>query len=87
MDQLWQKLEKTDYKSDQDNNRELRCPWLLVSNSYIQTWIKCFMKYRCYTLFPNISFKGLSPSAVMDEVIWAVKADINSIPIIIQSEA
>ena len=39
------------------------------------------------TLFPNISFKGLSPSAVMTEEIWAVKADINSIPIIIHNEA
>jgi len=45
------------------------------------------MKYISYTLFPNISFKGLSPSAVMDEEIWAVKVDINSIPIIIHSEA
>lgn len=58
---------------NQDNNRELWWTRLLVWNTH--------------TLLPNISFKGLSPSAVMEEEIWAVKVDINIIPMIIHSEA
>ena len=40
-----------------------------------------------HTLDPNTSLRGRSSSAVMDEEIWAVMVDINSIPMIIHSEA
>ena len=40
-----------------------------------------------HTLDPNTSLRGRSPSAVMDEEIWAVMVDMNRIPMIIHSEA
>lgn len=70
---------------NQDNNRELWWTRLLVWNTHID--INEMFQEISHTLLPNISFKGLSPSAVMEEEIWAVKADINIIPMIIHSEA
>ena len=46
-----------------------------------------FIQMLFHTLDPNTSLRGRSPSAVMDEEIWAVMVDIKSIPMIIHSEA